>query len=99
MIIYHIITADAWASQEAKDVISADSLTTEGFIHCSFRDQIDGVIARYYKNQGELMLLQIDADLLTSELKIEPSTNSELYPHIYGVINKNAIAGIEQLTN
>jgi uncharacterized protein (DUF952 family) len=98
LIIYHITTNDTWTLSEGKDILGAVSLITEGFIHCSFREQVKPVLTRHFKGQVNLLLLQIESDLLTSELRVEPSTNNELYPHIYGVINKEAITGIERLT-
>jgi uncharacterized protein (DUF952 family) len=69
----------------------ARSLETEGFIHCSFEDQLDGVIGRYYAGVDEVVVLTIDTDRLMSRVLNEPSTGNEIYPHIYGPINRDAI--------
>ncbi len=63
----------------------------EGFIHCSFAGQLNGVLERYYSEVESVMILGIDPDKLASELVSEPSTGGENYPHIYGPINRNAI--------
>jgi uncharacterized protein (DUF952 family) len=94
--IFHIVTPTRWESFASNDFYEADSLSSEGFIHCSFEEQVDGVIERYYRDEGELFLLEIDPALLTSELIEEASTNGDLYPHIYGKINKDAIVGIRR---
>jgi uncharacterized protein (DUF952 family) len=94
--IFHIVTPPRWDSFASHDFYEADSLLSEGFIHCSFENQLEGVIGRYYRNEKELLLLEIDPALLTSELKEEASTNGELYPHIYGTINKHAVVGIRR---
>jgi uncharacterized protein (DUF952 family) len=94
MRIYHIVKTDVWRSF-AGEFYSAESLGTEGFTHCSFADQLDGVIARYYADAGEVVVLEIDAAKLTSRLVSEPSTGGEKYPHIYGPINKDAIVSAE----
>jgi uncharacterized protein (DUF952 family) len=90
MIVYHMVLPDAWASFTG-DLYYAASLGSEGFIHCSFADQLDGVIERYYAGKGEIVVLEIETDLLISRLINEPSTNNEIYPHIYGPINRKAI--------
>ncbi|MFN0278749.1 MAG: DUF952 domain-containing protein [Pyrinomonadaceae bacterium] len=95
MLIYHIVLPDAWAAFET-DLYRAKSLETEGFIHCSFAEQLDGVISRYYKGKDRLMILEIDTERLMSRMIKEPSTNNEIYPHIYGPINRDAIIRIEQ---
>ena len=38
----------------------------------------------------------IEPEKLTSKLVNEPSTNNEIYPHIYGQINRDAIVKIEE---
>jgi len=42
------------------------------------------------------VILEIDADRLTSELREEPSTNNDIYPHIYGTINRDAVVGVKE---
>ena len=96
MKIYHIVTPEVWETFKDNDFYEAESLTTEGFIHCSFAAQLDGVLQRYYKDAGKVLILTIDAEKLTSNLVNEPSTNNEIYPHIYGKINKSAIVNVEE---
>jgi uncharacterized protein (DUF952 family) len=85
----------SWRSLDASESNSADSLATEGFIHCSHEAQLSGVLKRYYSGVSEVIVLSIDSDKLTSPLVEEPSTNDELYPHIYGPIDRGAIIGAE----
>ncbi|CAN5370633.1 DUF952 domain-containing protein [soil metagenome] len=95
MLIYHIVLPDAWAAFDG-DLYEAASLADEGFIHCSFAGQLDGVIGRYYSGADRIVVLEIDPEKLTSKLINEPSTNDEVYPHIYGPINRDAIVGTEE---
>ena len=96
MKIYHIVLPEIWENFKNKDFYEADSLATEGFIHCSFADQLESVFERYYKGAEKVLILTIDTGKLTSKLVEEPSTNNEIYPHIHGQINAEAIAGIEE---
>jgi len=96
MLIYHIVLPEIWESFTDKYEYEAESLTSEGFIHCSYRNQLDDVLQRYYKNAEKVLILSINPHLLASELIAEPSTNGEIYPHIYGKINKSAIVNIEE---
>ena len=95
MLIYHIVLPDVWAAFD-NDLYRAASLKTEGFIHCSFDDQLDGVIKRYYKNEDRIVILEIDPDRLMSRMIKEPSTNNEIYPHIYGPINRDSIVSVTE---
>jgi len=91
MKIYHIVLPAVWKIFEGEDFYTAESLETEGFIHCSFENQIDGVLRRYYSGVENVLVIEIDPEKLTSKLVQEPSTNDEIYPHIYGKINQAAI--------
>lgn len=74
------------------------SLDRVGFIHCSTRRQIAGVVDRFYRDVTEpLVLLEIDPAALTAPLRREPAagaapgTDGELFPHIYGPLNTDAV--------
>jgi uncharacterized protein (DUF952 family) len=96
--IYHIVSVDDWAAAENQPVYAAASLPVEGFIHLSEKDQIAGVLERYYKGRQDLLLLRISPEKLTAELKYELATNAEYFPHLYGPINKDAIVAVEKIT-
>jgi uncharacterized protein (DUF952 family) len=95
MLVYHIVLPDAWAAFDT-GLYRAASLETEGFIHCSFADQLDAVIERYYGDMDRVVVLEIDTDRLMARTLNESSTNREIYPHVYGPINRDAIIGIEE---
>ena len=94
-MIYHIVLPEAWEQVKDKTFYEAESLAAEGFIHCSYADQLDGVLERYYSDANEVVILSLDANRLTSPLVSEPSTNSEPYPHVYGPINLDAVVKAE----
>jgi uncharacterized protein (DUF952 family) len=96
MNIFHVVLPKKWAEVVGKDFYEPESLATEGFIHCSFAEQLDGVLERYYSDVEQVAILEIDPSKLTSKLVEEPSTNNEIYPHIYGKINKDAVVGVKE---
>ena len=91
-MIYHVITNTDWQNALENGFYEAASLSIEGFIHTSKENQVKGVLDRYYLNQTDLLLLHIDEEKLTSKLiyEVAPSTN-ELFPHIYGRLNLDAV--------
>ncbi len=97
-MIYHITTKPLWEEALKKGSYEPGSLFAEGFIHTSTLEQAPGVLERYYKNQPDLILLHIEETLLESPLKYElaPSVN-EMFPHIFGPVNINAIVKAERL--
>jgi uncharacterized protein (DUF952 family) len=96
-LIYHITTLAWWNKQSSANSYTTETLDKEGFIHCSAREQVKGTLERYYTNQKGLLLLHIDPTLLNAELKFEKSTNAEMFPHVFGEINKSAIIKVEEL--
>jgi uncharacterized protein (DUF952 family) len=95
MKIYHIVPSHEWQGLAA-DRYEASSLLSEGFIHCSFAEQVDNVLARYFGNEQAVMILEIDPARLVSKLIVEPSTGGESYPHVYGPINLDAVVSTER---
>ena len=91
-MIYHVTRKADWEKALLKGFYEATSLRSEGFIHASSITQITGVLERYYENETELLLLHIDEQLLTSPLKYElASSVDQVFPHIYGTINVDAV--------
>ena len=95
--IYHITPASWWNNFSSLDFYESPTLKEEGFIHCSKKEQVAGVLGRYYANEKNLLLLQIDSRLLTVALKFEVATNNESFPHVFGAINKNAIVSVDSI--
>lgn len=97
-MIYHIVTTTDWVDQQKNPAYEAASLQTEGFIHLSRKEQVAGVLERYYQGVSDLLLLHIDPTKLIAELRYEAATNNELFPHLYGPVNREAIVEIEYLS-
>lgn len=72
-----------------------DTLISEGFIHCCDKQQLAGVVSRYYQDNDDVVLMVVDVDALEPALIHENTVGgSELFPHIYGPINRSAIIEI-----
>jgi uncharacterized protein (DUF952 family) len=93
MLIYHLVLPEKWEAFDS-DLYMGESLLTQGFIHCSFEPQLDVVIDRYYSDVDRVMILEIDTDLLMSRTINEVSSGNEIYPHVYGPINRKAIVRV-----
>lgn len=95
--IYHAALPQDWAAAQASGSYEMSTigvtLAEEGFIHCSTRQQVEGVANRYYGNVDEIMLLTLDRETIGSPIVDEPPAPqaSELYPHVYGPIPVAAV--------
>jgi uncharacterized protein (DUF952 family) len=95
-IIYHITTQAEWEEAKKNGFYEASSLPMEGFIHCSEDYQVEGVLQRYFAGKGPLVKLTIDSDKLHARLQRDFSVSlNEHFPHIYGRLNLDAVAGEE----
>jgi uncharacterized protein (DUF952 family) len=92
-VIFHIARRDEWESARPSGTYKADTLSSEGFIHCSERHQVVGVANRLYRNRSDLLLLCVDPTRLTSELRYEPG-GGDTFPHIYGPLNVSAVTRV-----
>jgi len=90
--IFHITTKEAWQKAQSEQDYRAPSLEQEGFIHCSYPHQLQGVVERYFSNQSDLLVLKIAKNQLNSKVIDEDLLNrGECFPHIYGPIPFHAI--------
>jgi uncharacterized protein (DUF952 family) len=96
-MLFHIATQHDWDTHATNDVYIPQGFASEGFIHLSTEQQVPGVLQRYYQGRTDLLLLTIDETKIKGLLKYEPSTGGELYPHLYGALNKSAIVKIETI--
>ena len=105
-MIFHITSRIDWNAAKERGDYRAESLATEGFIHCSTISQVLPVAENFYQSQSGLVLLLIEPTLLSSPLKWEaPSGGNpppgvpqgDPFPHIYGPINLAAIVKVVDL--
>lgn len=93
-LILHITTEKEWQTAVAAGAYCADSLESEGFIHCSTVDQVLVPANQMFAGQTDLILLTIDPANLTAELVYEDCYESgQEFPHIYGPLNLDAVTG------
>lgn len=90
-IIYHIARRVDWQRARAEGVYRGETLASEGFIHCSTKDQVVRVANHLFMGRSGLALLTIDESKLKSEVRYETADDGEIYPHVYGPINLGAV--------
>jgi uncharacterized protein (DUF952 family) len=94
-LIYHVTTQAKWEEALQKGFYEADTLATEGFMHCSTANQVDGVLDRYYKGQTGLIKLTIQKDKVERPLVFElAGSTNEVFPHIHGTLNLDAVVAV-----
>jgi uncharacterized protein (DUF952 family) len=94
--LFHLSLLDDWAAcQRAGEITDSTrdmSLAQEGYIHCSFADQVIATASRFYDDLDAVVLLRIDPALVTSPIVVEDLVGSGVeFPHVYGPIPVAAV--------
>jgi uncharacterized protein (DUF952 family) len=82
--IYHLAIASEWEAAVAaggpydRSTVGV-SLAEQGFIHCSFAEQVEATAAFFYADRDDVLLLTIDPSALGAEVRVEDG-----FPHLYG---------------
>lgn len=94
-IIFHITSLEAWARAKAEGIYLPEAFQTDGFIHCSTRDQVIDVANTRFRGQKKLALLCINADKVAPEIVYENLEGGrQMFPHIYGGLNVDAVVQV-----
>jgi len=92
--IFHITQRSAWLDAQRDGHYRGDTLDTEGFIHCSTREQVVWVANQRFRDVDGLVLLVIDINQVKPAIRYESVEEGELFPHIYGPLNSDAVTDV-----
>lgn len=95
--LLHLALPDDWAA--ARDVgeyrvsTRGRTLADEGFVHCSYPHQLEGVANRFYADVPEVVVLRLGPERLGADVREEPAFEGgeERFPHVYGPIPVGAV--------
>ncbi len=93
--LLHLTTPAAWEQAQRDGSYTADSLRTEGFIHCSDPHQVLAVANIRFTGRTDLILLWLDAARVAAPIRYENlEGGTDLFPHIYGALNLDAVIAV-----
>ena len=94
-VIFHITRKTDWDTTLAAGSYAADTLATEGFIHCSTAKQVIATANRLFKGKTGLVLLCVETDHVKAEIRYENLEGGpRLFPHVYGALEIAAIVAV-----
>ena len=97
-IIYKIATAALWREAEENGRFTGAPIDiADGFIHFSTAGQARETAAKHFAGQTDLVLVAVDGARLGEALRYEVSRGGALFPHLYGVLDKNAVLWVRPL--
>jgi uncharacterized protein (DUF952 family) len=95
MKIYHLTHRDQWEKSGDAAVYRPQSLSSEGFIHCSTGQQLLVSANRFYAGSEDLLIVVIDPDKVGTRVEIEDLHGSGVAsPHIYGPLPLLAVEAV-----
>ena len=95
--IYHLALESEWREASKTGVYHRStlgkSLEDEGFIHCSFANQVQGIADAIYHGRHDVVLLEIDPSRVNADVRVENlDGGEERFPHIYGPLPTEAVS-------
>jgi uncharacterized protein (DUF952 family) len=98
--IYHLALHAEWYEASASGTAYRRStlgttLEEQGFIHCSFADQVQQIADLVYVGRDDVVLLVIDPALVPHQIEVENlEGGDQLFPHIYGPLPLQAVVAV-----
>jgi uncharacterized protein (DUF952 family) len=90
-------TNQLWADAKKNGTYTQSIVGTSGvdekYIHANTLEQIIPMLNRHYTDYDDILILLVDLDKVSSEVKFEASSGPTpgLFPHIYGPLNIDAV--------
>ncbi len=90
-LTYHLTPAESWATASPDAPLTAPSLETEGFIHCTdgAAEMVATANRHYRADPRPFIVLSVDLDRVGSPWRIDDP--GRIYPHVHGPIDRGAI--------
>jgi uncharacterized protein (DUF952 family) len=101
--VFHLALASDWedalAAGEYRVSTIGKSLEEEGFLHMSYAAQWPGVLAAYYRDVTEpLVLLEVDPGRVGSPVVVAAPAGAAQgaggFPHVYGPLPVDAVVAV-----
>jgi uncharacterized protein (DUF952 family) len=96
-MILHFCPRAEWDAAVAAGEYRADTLTSQGFIHCSTAEQVAIPATALARGRRDIVLLEIDESRLEQvvwEQGDPPDPGGMLFPHVYEPIPVAAVVAV-----
>lgn len=89
--LYHVTPRSELEAARRAGRLAPPSLVELGFVHTCFREQIAGVLWRYFRGADGLALLELERSQVGQVLVETPPGMDEGFPHVYGALPLSAV--------
>ena len=99
MRIFHIVDRGVWDSAVRSGQYLPAGFDADGFVHFSFEQQVARTANGLYRDEPDLVVVEVESDEIPAELRVEDSYGAgEDFPHIYGPVPTSAAVAVHPLT-
>ena len=99
MRIFHIVAPSTWAGATQRGTYLPTGYDADGFVHFSFADQVESVANAIYRDEPDLVVIEVESESVPAELRVEDCYEAgEEFPHVYGPIPTDAAVATHPLT-
>ncbi len=90
--IYKVLTPEQWETFQVSHMFTGSPVDlSDGFIHLSCAPQLKATLDKWYADQTEVAVLQIEAAQVSSDLKYEVSRGGAEFPHLFADLPMSSV--------
>lgn len=98
LFIYKICTVAEWEAFQNSGSFAGNTLDQEtGYLHLSLPRQLPRIVEKYFGSQDGIVFLKIPVDKVKNNLKWEPNSKGDLFPHFYGVLEREHVEDVFEI--
>lgn len=92
----HLVPEPVWEAHKDAASYTPEAFAADGFIHCTDGEaNLLGVANTFYRDDSRpYVVLVLDVERLQSPVRYDDP--GQIYPHIYGPINREAVAAVRR---
>lgn len=98
MLVYKVLRQDelsAFLTEGETAGSAADR--ADGYVHLSTAAQIEGTLARHFRDADLLSLLACETETLGGDLRWETARTDQLFPHLYRHLRRDDVVWIRPI--
>ena len=90
--IYKALTPEQWARFQTQAVFEGSPVdVADGYIHLSCAPELKATLDKWYGDDVQVILCQIEASAVETNLKYEVSRGGVEFPHVYADLPLSAV--------
>lgn len=93
--LLHVLARSEWEALAGATHWRPLGYASEGFVHLCTREQLEGVLERWFSGRSDLIVLELDAARLEAPVEWAELPHGT-FPHLQGALNLSAVTQVWQ---